>query len=170
MPDTVSAQPGNGNTPLRISGFLERRAGVVIAAALVLTLLLIAPLLAMDPDEEASSDPGGQVFDLQDTLDQRFQTVVHGAAYILEARGGDVLTQPVLWELYQNTQELLDVDAQGQLAPGALPRQPYLYPGFQTYTHRPFTGVSTIADHVQQVLRLDPTLDTSLETATDQQV
>ena len=170
MPDTVSAQPGNGNASLRISGLLERRAGVVITAALALTLLLIVPLLAMDPDEEASSDPSGQVFDLQDTLDQRFQTVVHGAAYILEARGGDVLTQPVLSELYRNTQKLLDVDARGQLAPGALPRQPYLYPGFQTITRRPYTGVSTIADHVQQVLRLDPTLDTSLEAATDQQV
>ena len=170
MANTVPEQPGNGSASLRISGFLERRAGFVIAAALALTLLLVIPLLVMEPDEEASSDPKGRVFDLQDTLDRRFQTAVHGAAYILEARDGDVLTQPVLWELYRNTQELLDVDAQGRLAPDGLPGQPYLYPGFQTYTHRPFTGVSTIADHVQQVLRLDPTLDTSLETATDQQV
>ena len=62
------------------------------------------------------------------------------------------------------------MDAQGLLAPDSLPRQPYLYPGFQTYTHRSFAGVSTIADHVQQMLRQDPSLDASLETATDQQV
>ncbi len=95
---------------------------------------------------------------------------MHGSAYILEARDGDVLTQSVLWELYRNTQELRDVDAQGQLAPDSLPRQPYLYSSFQTYTQRPFTGVSTIADHVQQALLQDPSLKASLETATDQQV
>ncbi len=170
MRNVASEQREKANASLRISGFLERRAGLVIAAALVLTLLLIIPLLAMEPDAEASSDPKGQVFGLQDTLDQRFQAVVHGAAYIIEARDGDVLTQPVLWELYQNTQDLLDVDARGLLAPDSLPRQPYLYSSFQTYTHRPFTGLSTIADHVQEVLRHDPSLDVSLETATDQQV
>ena len=170
MPNVVSEQQEKANASLRISGFLERRAGIVIAAALTLTLLLVIPLLAMEPDVEASSDPKGQVFDLQDTLDRRFQAVVHRSAYILEARDGDVLTQPVLWELYRNAQELRDVDALGLLAPDSLPRQPYLYSSFQTYTHRPFTGVSTIADHVQQLLLQDPSLDASLETATDQQV
>ena len=170
MPNIVSEQREKDNASLRISGFLERRAGLVIAAALAVTLLLIIPLLAMEPDAEASSDPTGRVFDLQDTLDQRFQAVVHGSAYILEARGGDVLTQPALWELYRNTQDLLDVDAQGLLAPDSLPRQPYLYSSFQTYTQRPFTGVSTIADHVQQALLRDPSLNASLETATDQQI
>ncbi len=62
MPNIVSERPGKDNASLRISGFLERRAGIVIAAALALTLLLIIPLLAMDPDDEASSDPEGQVF------------------------------------------------------------------------------------------------------------
>ena len=170
MPNVASEQQEKANASLRITSFLERRAGSVIAAALAFTLLLIIPLLEMEPETEASSDPKGPVFDLQDTLDQRFQAVVHGAAYILEARDGDVLTQPVLWELYRNTQRLQEADAQGLLAPGSLPRQPYLYPGFQTYTHQPFTGVSTIADHVEQVLRQDPALDASLETATDQQV
>ena len=145
----ISEQSEKGGASQRISGFLERHAGKVIPAALVLTLLFIIPLLAMEPGEEASSDPKGQVFELQDTIDERFQSVVHGTAYILEARDGDVLTQAVLWELYRNTRKLLDIDARGRLAPDALPAQPYLYRSFQTYTNRPFVGVSTIADDVQ---------------------
>ena len=166
----ISEQAHKDGVSQRISGVLERHAGKVILAALALTLLFIIPLLALEPEEDASSDPKGQVFELQDTMDDRFQSVVHGTAFILEARDGDVLTQPVLWELYQNTQKLLDTDERGQLAPDDLPSQPYLYSSFQTYTNRPFVGVSTIADDIQLVLQLDPRLNTSLESATDQQV
>ncbi len=152
-----------------LGSLLDRYSGRFILAAVALTLLLIVPLVAMAPDEEASNDPGGDVFELQDDVDDRFESLVHGNGYIVEARGEDVLTRPVLWELYQNTQELLDADQRGELAPEDLAPQPYLYRAFDTDTNRLFTGLNTLADSVQRILR-DPAFGTTLESATDEQV
>ena len=153
----------------RIVDTLESHSGKIILAVVALTLLLIIPLVAMAPEEDASSDPEGDVFDLQDELDDRFESLIHSNGYIVEARGEDVLTQAVLWELYQNTQELLAADEGGELAPEDLPDQPYLYRAFDTDTNRPFTGLNTLADEVQRVLS-DPAFGTTLELATDDQV
>ena len=153
----------------KIGDHLDRYSGWLILAAVVLTLLLIIPLVAMAPDEDASSDPGGDVFELQDDIDDRFESSIHRQSYIVEARGEDVLTQAVLWELYQNTQRLLTADEKGGLAPDGLPTQPYLYQGFDTDTNHPVVGLNTIADELQRVLT-DPAFGTTLELATDDQV
>lgn len=153
----------------KTGSLLERYSGRYIIAGLALTLLLMVPLVAMSPDEDASSDPGGAVFELQDDLDDRFESLIHGQGYIVEARDGDVLTQPVLWELYQNTQDLLAADARGELTPPDLPAQPYLYRAFDTDTNQPFVGLNTIADEVQRVLS-SPAFGTTLELASNDQI
>ena len=158
-----------GSLTERLSEALEKYSARVVAAGLVLTLLLIIPLVAMSPDEDASIDPGGEAFELQDDIDDRFESLIHGTGYIVEARGGDILTQASLWELYQNSQELLAADQRGELAPDDLPSQPYLYQAFDTDTNRSFVGINTIAHEVQLVLT-DPRVDSSLETATDDDV
>ena len=154
---------------VRVSDALGRYSGKLILAAVVLTLLLIVPLMAMSPEENASNDPGGDVFDLQDDIDDRFESLIHGNGYIVEARGEDMLTQAALWELYQNTQTLLAADERGELAPEDLPAQPYLYQAFDTDTNHPFTGLNTLADEVQRVLS-HPAFGTTLELASDEQV
>ena len=156
-------------TLAKVGDLLDRYSGRIILAAVALTLLLIVPLIAMSPEEDASSDPGGDVFELQDDVDDRFESLIHSNGYIVEARGEDVLTQEVLWELYQNTRELLAADERGELAPEDLPAQPYLYQAFDTDTNHTFVGLNTIADEVQRVLT-DPAFGTTLELATDEQV
>ncbi len=159
--------PARSGISARTSYFLERYSGRIILAGIALTLLLIIPMLAMGSDDDASSDPGGDVFDLQDEFDDRFESLIHSNGYIVEARGGDVLTQAALWELYQSTQELLATDERGELAPEDLTAQPYLYAAFDTDTNRPFVGLNTLADSVQRVLEFS---GKSLETASDDQV
>jgi len=155
----------------RIVSTLENRSGLVIALGLVVTLLLVAPMVLMAPDEEASSDPAGEVFDLQDEVNERFQSPYHAASFIVEARDGDILTQAPLWDLYQNSQRLLVADASGELTPEDLPQQPYLYTLFDPDTNRKVVGiVSSIADAVQRTMEDDPGLNTSLENATEDQV
>ena len=87
---------------VRIVDFLQWNSGRIILAGVVVTLLLVVPLMAMSPDEDASNDPGGDVFELQDDIDDRFEALIHSNGYIVEARGEakDILTQAVLWELY----------------------------------------------------------------------
>ena len=50
------------NAFTRLTESLDRYSGRFILAAAALTLLLIVPLVAMAPEEDASSDPGGDVF------------------------------------------------------------------------------------------------------------
>ena len=152
------------------SAFLERHSGWVILGVIVITSLLVIPLLTMVPEEDASGDPGGQVFDLQEDIDQRFPPSVHSFGMIVEARDGDVLTQKVLWELYGNTERLRASDQAGELAPPGLDAQPYLFPFYYAAIEQPVVGIHTLADAVQDVLGQDPRLNTTLKDASDNQV
>jgi predicted RND superfamily exporter protein len=138
--------------------------------AIVITLLLCVPLLIMGTDEQASSDPSGEVFELRDDINTRFSPSVYGASFIAESTAGDILTQASLWELYRNEQQLRDEDQKGSLAPGTLPTQPYLYQAFDIDADRPFVGTYSLADAVADVLESRPEFGVTLATATDEQV
>ena len=162
---------GEQGLSAKVGAALDRRSGWFILAILAITALLVIPLLTMAPEEEASDNPGGQVFDLQEDIDQRFPPSVHSAGIIVEASPGeDVLTQQVLLELYGNTNRLRRADQEGELAPPGLEAQPYLFSFYFAEIERPVVGIYTLADAVQDVLTRDPRLNTTLEQASDDQV
>ena len=89
----------------KFSTFLERRSGWIVTGIITATLLLLIPLIALQPDEQASTEPGGPIFDLRDLVEERFPPAIYVPSYMLESPDGpegDVLTQAALWELYQN--------------------------------------------------------------------
>ncbi len=151
----------------RSGALLEQRSGWIIAGVLATTLVLLIPLVAMAPDEQASTEPGGAVFDLRDTVEDRFPPQFHAPGFILESPEGDILTQETLWELYQNEEALRHADEQGELHPPDLESQSFLYRGYFAKIERPFYGIYSIADAVQEALGM---FGISLEDATDEQV
>ena len=150
-----------------IAGLLDCYSGWFIIAVGVVTLLLIIPMIFMSPEESASDNPGGQVYDVADLIEATLPPRIHSAGFIVEARDGDILTQASLFELYTNSQMLQEADALGQLNPPGLPEQPYLYNGFDTDRQRPIIGTFSIADAVQDALA---SFGMSLEQVTDDQV
>lgn len=130
-------------------------------------MLLVVPMVFMTPTETASDNPGGPVYELQDTVNTKLPRRLHGTFYLVEARKKDVLTQEVLWELYQNTELLRSTDEDGELNPPDLPEQPYLFNGFDVDRSQPVIGISTLADAVHEIL---PRLGTTLASASDEQV
>ena len=161
----------NDRSVKSIIGSLERRSGLVIISALAVTCLLAIPMTLMSNNEYASQDPAGEVFDLQDDINNRFEAPFHQSLVIAEARDGDILTQAGMWELYQNSQRLVEEDSQGLLAPDGLPQQPYLYTLYDPDTNRQAIGIlGSMVHAVQQTLINDPRLDTTLERATNDQV
>ena len=152
------------------SEWLDGQARFVILAFVIVSALLVVPLIAMAPDEDASQEPSGEVFDLQEEIDDAFVPPDHTMTYILEARDGDALDQETLYELLRNEQALFAADAAGELAPDGLPEQPYLFEKYDRDTGRTFTGISSFADAVQDMLQHHPLLGVSLEEATDEQV
>ena len=149
---------------------MERRSGWLILSVGIVTGLLAVPMVTMAPDESASDDPGGEVYDLEKLVGENLPPRFYRKGFVVEARGGDMLTQAPLWELYQNTERLRALDSQGMLSPPALPEQPYLASGYDVDRKEPITGVFTLADAVQEALARDPRLNTTLEQATDEQV
>jgi predicted RND superfamily exporter protein len=149
--------------------------GLAIGAAALLTVALIAPLLLLAPSETASTEPGGEVFDLRDEIDEKLTSTTFASAFIAEALPGpdgsrDILTSAGLGELLANERLLRERDAAGALTPGALTPRPFLLGLADPETSVRFTGVSTIADGVEAVLRLHPKLGTALADASDDQV
>ena len=144
-----------GTVSERFSLFLERRSGLIVVGVLVATLLLSIPLVALTPEEQASTEPGGPIFDLRDLVDERFPSALYIPAFMVESvdgPDGDVLTQAALNELYQNQEALRDADERGDLHPPRLAAQPYLYKGPNPDTELPIHGIYSVADAVQAVL------------------
>ena len=54
-----------GMTSEKFSAFLERHSGWMVTGMITATLLLVIPLIALHPDEQASTEPGGPIFDLR---------------------------------------------------------------------------------------------------------
>ena len=166
----TSSTHNNNKLTARLAARLERNSRRVIAGALVLTLLLTIPYFLLRSDAEASQDPAGEVFDLRDDIDERFESEIHGSAWIFESRSGDILTRDGLLEILENSQALRDADIRGELAPERLPVQPYLIDRLNPDTGRTIHGIDTLADAVDEVFRADPRLAPSLADATDEQV
>jgi hypothetical protein len=120
---------------------LERSSGWFLLAFLATTVLLAIPMVTMAPDESASDNPGSLVYDVENLVNTTLPPRVHSAGFVVEARGGDILTQAPLLELYQNAQALRQADQEGTLSPLGLPAQPYLYTGFDTDRQQPLRGI-----------------------------
>ena len=154
----------------KFSTFLERRSGWIVTGIITATLLLLIPLIALHPDEQASTEPGGPIFDLRDLVEERFPPAIYVPSYMLESPDGpegDVLTQAALWELYQNEEALRRADERGELSPPKLEAQPYLYRSNSPYTQLPIHGIYSVADGVQDVLNR---MGKDLEHASDDEV
>jgi hypothetical protein len=160
----------NNNLASRLAARLERNSRRVIAGALILTLLLTVPYFLLTPETEASQEPAGEVFELRDDIDERFESEIHGAGWIFESRTGDILTRNGLLEILENSQAVRDADNRGELGPEHLPAQPYLINRVDPDTGRTIDGIDTLADAVDEVFRADPRLAPSLGDATDEQV
>ncbi len=150
-----------------IVSFVTDQTFIVISTVTILTLILVYPFINMEPTQQASPNPPGEVYDLQKDIDDKFPTSVHFASYVLEPINGDVLTQEVLLELSKNREILLELDKKGLLAGGTLEKQPYLFNFFNSRIQTSITGISSILDPIESALNQ---MGIPLTEATDQDV
>ena len=155
--------------PVRFAEFAASNSRKLIGGILLLTVFLLIPFYTMAPEGEASQNPGGQVYDLQEDVDDRFESEIHGSGWIFESRSGDILTRDSLLEIVTNSQLLREADARGELAPEGLPEQPYLVRRYDADTNRVVDGINSLADAVDDVFRADQRLPESLAAATAEQ-
>ncbi|MFQ5382274.1 MAG: hypothetical protein ACE5EF_11755, partial [Dehalococcoidia bacterium] len=127
----------------RVFEAVERRETTVLAAVLGLTILLAIPFLLLTPDNEASTDPPGEVFDTAELVDDRLVSPLFTPFYVAEARDGDLLLPGPLLELLTNEQTMRADDTVAEKL--------FTY---QSADYRAtVTGIYTIADAIDQRLR-----------------
>ncbi len=143
---------------VRVASWMERRSGYLIAAALLATALLVLPFLLMRPDQTASPDPGGEVFDALALADERFASQVFVIPFIVEARDGDLLRREPLLELLRYSEAL-------RADPAIAPR---LYSYFDVERGIELNALYTIADAIEARLKAEGLA--GLGAADDQQV
>lgn len=134
-----------GNTEVRrvrLFELMNRRPWMVFGLAIAVTVLLAIPFLTMEPDSNASGEPGGPVFEARDVIDARFVSSVVQTPIIFEARGGDVLAKEALIELHNNSAALRADPKLG----------PLLFSYFDLDTLADVTGILTVADLVDRTL------------------
>lgn len=127
----------------RVAGMLDRRSGAAIGVTLLVTALLAIPFLTMAPEETASQDPRGEVFDAEQLINDRFASSVFYASYIVEAVDGNVLTRDSMLELLENSASLR---ADPEI-------KPMLLSYFDAQTGVEVEGITTIADAADALLR-----------------
>ena len=150
------------------SDFLARHANAIIVVATLVTMLLVLPMLLLASGDVASTEPGGEVFDLRDEINASLASTAYITAYIAEAHDGDMLRQAPLAELLRNERALLAADDASELTPGTLEPQPLLIESFHTRTKLHYRGALSMADAVDAWLLF--ALGTPLAQASDNEV
>jgi predicted RND superfamily exporter protein len=139
---------------------VKLRSPWLVIGTVVITLLLLLPLSLMKPTEMASDNPtGSDVVRWSEEIKDKFPSEVYAMPFIVEASGGDMLTQKNLYELYQNEQALR-----------ASHLSPFLYTRYNEVAGVTLSGIHSIADSVNTALKLGSQGTVDLSNATDLQV
>ena len=143
-----------------LANCLEHRSWWLILGTIIITLLLIVPLILMQPTEIASDNPTvSDVVQWNDEIQDTFPSEVYVLVFIVEARDGDMLTRQDLHELYQNEEKLRS----GSLSP-------FLYTRYSEVADIDIDGVYSLADSVNTALKIGSRGFVDLSSATDSQV
>jgi predicted RND superfamily exporter protein len=142
----------------RLTQALVRHSTTLLGAVVLLTVGLTFPFVMMPPTSSASQDPGGEIFEAQRLVADRFASRAHRMVFVVEARQGDMLDRQALLELLRNSDAL-------RLDPSVGPKL-LNYPNRSS--GREVTGLTTIADAVDGALRAAG--GSGLEDATEAQV
>ena len=157
-----------------IAIFLANRPYSILSIVALITLFLIFPLFLLAPDEQASSNPPGEVYELQKEIDGKFPTPLHFASFVMEAHQGDVLSKSVLLDLKLNRNRLIELDLNGDLAVteegnqrGTLKKQSYLANYYDFDLGIRIDGIISVLDSVEVFLASENLI---LESATEEQI
>ena len=140
---------------------------LVIVTIIAITILLLYPMIRMEPTQQASPNPPGQVYDMQADIDDKFPTPLHFASYVLEPKNGDVITADVLREFAGNRDLVINLDKKGELAAGTLDKQQYLFTYFNNDYGLDITGIRSILEPIEASLAM---AGTNLDDSTDHDI
>lgn len=126
----------------RVTAWMQKRPGLIIGLALVITGLLAIPFLTMAPEVSASTEPEGPVFEARDLVEERFASSVYPVFFVVEHDNGDLASREGLGELLRAENALRADPEVG----------PTLIQAFDPGSETEIDGVLTLADLVDDAL------------------
>ena len=120
---------------------------------------------------DASTSPKDPIIDLDIEISKKFSDEVHFTLFLLETPNGeDILSQKYLYEILKASQELRDKDIKKQLSPETIESKSHLFRYVDSETGIEVEGILTLADVVDNILKLNPKYNKNLESASNQEV
>ena len=120
---------------------------------------------------DASTSPKDPIIDLDIEISKKFSDEVHFTLFLLETPNGeDILSKKYLYEILKASQELRNNDLNKELSPETIEAKSHLFRYVDSETGIEVEGILTLADVVDNILRLNPKYNKNLESASNQEV
>ena len=142
---------------------------VLFIFALLTFLVCLTPLFFEDPGD-ASLDPKKEAYQVQQKINEKFVEAVQFVSFVIEADDGDMIDKKSLEDLLDRQKEIIELDENKELTVGTLEKNNFLWVGYDEVTKISFTGVYSIADLVNNFLKLNPKFPNGIYDADNEDV
>ena len=146
---------------------IDRFALQIFISFFTLTLLITTTPLFFDDPGAASLDPKKDTYKVQQKINRKFEESVQWVSMVVESHQGDIINKKSLLELLENQNKLIETDAKKNLTVGTLKSNNFLWQGYNEITKIDFTGIYSLANIVDNTLRLDPRFPNGLKDASE---
>ena len=155
----------------KISKFFVENPIKLFSLFIIITIGLALSYSFIPYRGDASTSPKDPIIDLDIEISKKFSDEVHFTLFLLETPNGeDILSQKYLSEIFNASQELRDKDLNKELSPKSIESKSHLFKYVDSETGIEVEGILTLADVVDNILRLNPKYNKNLESASNQEV
>ena len=150
--------------------FIQSNSYKVLLVFAILTLAVcFTPLFFEDPGD-ASLDPKKEAYEVQQRINEKFVEAVQFVSFVIEADDGDMVDKESLEDLLERQNKIIDLDSKMELAVGSLEKNNFLWTGYDEVTKISFIGVYSIANLVDNFLKINPNFPNGIYDADEDDV
>ena len=145
-----------GNLKNNLLNFIHANSYKVLLTFSLLTLLVCLTPLFFDDPGDASLDPKKEAYQVQQKINSKFVEAVQFVSFVIVANDEDMIDRQSLIDLLDKQNEIIELDSKQELAVGTLEKNNFLWTGYDEVTKISFKGVYSIANLVDNFLKLNP--------------
>ena len=150
--------------------FLHKNSYKILSIFGILTFAVcFTPLFFEDPGE-ASLDPKKEAYEVQQKINDKFVEAVQFVSFVIKADDGDMIDKKSLTDLLDKQKKIIELDRNKELTVGTLERNNFLWEGYDEVTKISFKGVYSIANLVDNYLKVNPDFPNGIYDADDDEV
>ena len=158
------------NLKNNILDFIQSNSYKVLLVFAILTLAVcFTPLFFEDPGD-ASLDPKKEAYEVQQRINEKFVEAVQFVSFVIKADDGDMIDKESLEDLLERQNKIIDLDSKMELAVGSLEKNNFLWTGYDEVTKISFVGVYSIANLVDNFLKINPNFPNGIYDADEDDV